>query len=115
MYGERYEEMYGNCGHTFCRNCIEKMSICPVCEKPVTEKNRLVGDEYERERRELALALQNLNARENARQKARKATRSLLKTLEKKEEERADEELDSATVIIICMISFLCRLKAFDR
>lgn len=67
------------------------------------------------ERRQLALALQSLNARENARKKARKATHSLLKTLEKNEEERSDAEIDSATVIIIGMLSFLCKLNALNR
>jgi hypothetical protein len=30
-----------NCGHTFCKNCLKRLSksICPICRKPFKETN----------------------------------------------------------------------------
>ena len=34
-------DVFCNCGHTFCRNCIEKSKYCYICRAPIGKINKL--------------------------------------------------------------------------
>ncbi len=118
--GDAHWETGMDCGHILCSKCARN-EFCALCGKAVTNrvknlvgfniiiiyKINLQGDEYEKDRRKLAGALQRLNTFERVRRQIRKANAQMTKAMKEKEEkERAYEQEIAAFTFLACIAVF---------